>query len=140
MDEDDVKAARAALENDQIGSRLLTADRALRLMEAGELHALRRFVFSARFEVRAIEDVEVFEAGASTSEGLQRMVDASGLGARIHTELVDGRPRIVLFSNSKPSSEMAELYSRALATVGALTYSALGLDMSAVLKLPPRDA
>ena len=121
------------LENDPLGKRLRSANYALDLLKSGELEHVRDFVFNARFDVRAVTNTTQFETAASSKAQPETLLQHSIPGAYVQVGLAEDHVHTTLFHTGEITSENADLYARTLAQVSALSYAALGLDMTSIL-------
>lgn len=97
------------LEENPFGKRLMAAEHCLALLLDNQLPLLRQFVFTSRFELNNRQAME---------------------SRHIRVALEDDAIRFQLFYDSDLNQNESNLFSRALSEVAAVTYAAIGLDMS----------
>lgn len=130
-----LREAREFLKTHPIGQRFQVAEHALTLLTKNELPRLRQFVFNASFDLRQISDSQKFEKLAHLSGSDDDLLRESRCGGYVKVGLGKERIRIVLFYEKKLNKNEAFLYARSLGEITAVTYGALGMDMS-VLQIP----
>lgn len=130
MAQGDLEAARAFLESDPMGRRLQGAEHALTLLLKGELPRLKQFIFGSTVSLRRVEDPDGFDAVANEDADSNALLQGSQPGGHMRVDFARDHLRLLLFYTTELSDVEAKLYSRSFAEYGALTYGALGLDMS----------
>ena len=127
--------ARHFLKSEPIGRRLQAAEYALALLKANELPHLRQYIFNATFSLRQVTDSASFESvldDGSKAADLQKISKESGC-LKVHFD--QESIRVLLLYHSQLTANEAVLFSRSLSEVTAVTYAALGLDMTGLLPL-----
>lgn len=96
--------------------RTLIAEKNLSLLSKGELPCTKNFIFNNVFDLRKAEG--------------QLHPKKSNLEAKVKVSMEKHHLKFVLIYKDSPNPGNASLYSKCFADIIALTYTALGLDMS----------
>ncbi len=130
----DDKSKKAFLDTPE-GRRLQRVEYFLELLKNGELPHLRYFVANARFEVRSAENAESIDQLLHADDAREVIRDTTP-GAVVTAELLDGHVQVTLLHDKNAAESNAKLYALTAQAVGALTYAALGLDMTGLGLIP----
>ena len=132
----DAKAAK--VETDRTIQRLRVAEHALELLKGGELPQVRKYVFGATYDVREITDLDVFHRLATADDSLKPLLKHSKSEGFVKVSFSEEEGFHFTGFRERDCTEVdALLLAHAQRSAAALTFAALGLDMSAVLELDP---
>ncbi|MCA9040005.1 MAG: hypothetical protein KDA65_06655 [Planctomycetaceae bacterium] len=122
------------LEESEIGKRLLTAERVLRLISQGELPYIERVVSRAVFNARAIDKPDAFECSEGDDDLRQNLQSASTLSAYLAMNLT-GIPQATLFYSRSLSLNESALLSSYFPKLLSMIYAAVGLSAESCAEL-----
>lgn len=114
-------------------NRLEVAEHAIQLLDSGKLPGVRKLLYGARCELRKITDSNLFWADDSTDTELAREISASKQVGVIRST-PDDVSRFHVFYKSELSSVEQLLFAKTLQSFMAVTYAAIGLDMTALIE------
>ena len=130
----EAKAKEAAdfLEESIIGQRQLAAEKTLTNLIKGKLPLIEQFIFNGVFDFREIKNSEEFRNLIKTDPEYERLFSISKAGGYVKIYFDKTRLTISLFYERIKNKNDAILYSKNLSELIAITYTALGLDMTAL--------
>lgn len=128
--EHELQAARAFIQNDPIGKRLQAAEHILTLLIKEELPRVKRFIFNAGFDLRAIADSQKFAKAINSNPKMTELIRSSKTGGYVRINFEKDCIQFVLFYENGLNGHEAELFSNTFGRIIASTYSSLGIDMS----------
>ena len=131
----ELNSALEFLKSTPIGQRLQAAEYALTLLVKDRLPRLRQYIFNAGFDLREISNSQRFDqlvrSGSISDDLLQESVSGGFIKVAFEKEQI----LITIFYEKKLNNSEALLYSRSLGEVTAVTYAALGLDMTGLISV-----
>ena len=116
------------LKSTEAGQRLLVAEEALRLIEAGHLEHLKRAVTDAVFVARAMNDPGPFDGSSSEAADSRKLKESSEVTAYLMMNLL-GVPQATLFYSRATGVAESQLFGAYFPSIIQLIYSAIGLDV-----------
>ena len=119
----------------EICVRLFAAERALKMLAHEQLPFVRKFIFNASFDLRNCIKKKKIKKTLDYIRGENQSSKESKSGGYVKLSLTKENLTILLFYDHMLSANEAILFSRSLGEIVAVTYAALGLDMSGVASI-----
>lgn len=133
MGEDNKRQANCA--NSIVGQRYLAVEKNLENLVKGNLPLTEKFIFNSVFDFREIKNSEKFKKLVTTDPDYKKLFSASAPGGYASINFDKKNLRFsLLYEKTRDKSE-AEIYSRCFSEVIAITFAALGLDMSGLSQM-----
>ena len=108
--------------------RIDVSEKIINGLENGKFLHLLKLLGNARFDSYEITDLDAFQDDCERPD-VKKFLDAAEFRGTVHVSL-EPLPRVRLFTARDLSESSALLLSNSQQRIAALTYSALGLDMS----------
>ena len=124
------REAEDFLIHSMLGQRQLAAERTLTNLIKGKLPLIEQFIFNGVFDFREINDSEEFKSIIKTNPDYERLFSVSNSGGYVRVYFDKSKLSISLFYEKIKSKNDAALYAKNFSEVIAITYAALGLDMT----------
>ena len=124
------KEAEEFLENSVTGQRQLAAEKTLTNLIKGKLPLIEQFVFNGIFDFNEIKSSKEFRNLVKSTPEHERLLTVSKTGGYVKVYFDKTKFTISLFYEKIKNSNDAILYSKNLSEIIAITYAALGLDMT----------
>lgn len=105
------------------------AEEALQALEAGKFPSLKRFLSGASCDLRVIEDSSLFSHKQTLIAISDAELEGSTSRGVIRVSRDNSNKFVLLYEGSITESE-SELFAKTLQTMMAVSYAAIGLDMS----------
>lgn len=117
---------------DETCIRLLAAERTLGMLAHEQLPNIRKFIFNASFDLcESLQKKKIKKRIAYGGRVIPSQKDSKASG-NIKLSLSKEELKILLFYDHSLTANEAILFSRSLGEIVAITYAALGLDMSGI--------
>lgn len=126
-------------DHDSLHIRFELAETALRLLETGKLPHLQRLFSRARCDLREITDPNAFNNAKSSDADLTAELNASRQVAVIRST-PDCVSRFHVFYEQRSNVMQEALLAKVLQSFMAVTYAAIGLDMTALTQADEKDS
>jgi len=108
--------------------RIDVAEEVLGGLEEGRFPAITKLLGNARFDSYEITDLKAFQDDCERPD-VRKLLDAAEFRGTVHVSM-EPLPRIRLFSVKGISESVSYLLSNSQQRIAALTYTAMGLDMT----------